>query len=105
MEAENGLEGLEAVRRSGKDIQLILTDVVMPRMNGPDMAEHVALTHPEIKVLFMSGYEDGILHRHESLAAARIVQKPFSMQALAGAVREALDRPPATSAPDRRLAR
>jgi DNA-binding response OmpR family regulator len=55
------------------------------------MAEHVALSHPEIKVLFMSGYDDGVLNRRDAMANSRMVHKPFSMRELVGTVREVLD--------------
>ena len=75
-------------------IHLLLTDVVMPRMSGHELAKKLIARHPKIRVLYMSGYtynviaEDGTLEEGVSF-----LQKPFSPQALAEKVRETLDRP------------
>jgi PAS domain S-box-containing protein len=73
-------------------IHLLLTDVVMPRMSGAELAERLLARRPELKVLYMSGYTDGSIATQGILAAATaFVQKPFSSEAMARKVRSALD--------------
>ncbi|MFH0726927.1 MAG: response regulator [Pseudomonadota bacterium] len=85
----------EAVRVAGEhplEIHLLLTDVVMPEMNGRDLAKTIASFCPEIRTLFMSGYTgDIIAHQGVLDAGVHFIQKPFSMGGLAAKVREALD--------------
>ncbi len=90
LEAEDGDQGLRMVQESNETIDMILTDVVMPGMNGPEMAERIAELRPGIKILFMTGYDDGILEQSRA-GDARMVQKPFSIDDLLGQVREVLD--------------
>jgi two-component system, cell cycle sensor histidine kinase and response regulator CckA len=76
----------------GTPVGLILTDVVMPRLSGPDLARSVQAARPEIRVLFMSGYTDEAIGLHGVLGAGiQFIQKPFSADALLAKVREALD--------------
>jgi PAS domain S-box-containing protein len=72
-------------------IHLLVTDVVMPDMNGRDLAEHLLSMYPNLKCLFMSGYTADII-AHQGVLAARVqfIQKPFSLKDLAAKVRQAL---------------
>jgi PAS domain S-box-containing protein len=73
-------------------IQLLITDVIMPGMNGRDLAERLNIVYPDIKTLFMSGYTaDVIAHRGVLKEGVKFIQKPFSMKELGDKVREALD--------------
>ncbi|MCK4504952.1 MAG: PAS domain S-box protein [Candidatus Aegiribacteria sp.] len=85
----------EAIRLAGeyeKGINLLMTDVVMPEMNGRDLAENILLFYPDIKRLFMSGYTANVIaHRRVLDEGVNFIQKPFSMQDLATKVREVLD--------------
>ncbi len=73
-------------------IHLLVTDVVMPEMNGPLLAEKIRSFHPEIKILFMSGYTENVIAHHGVLdEGVNFIQKPFSMDALAEKVRAVLD--------------
>jgi signal transduction histidine kinase/CheY-like chemotaxis protein len=73
-------------------IHLLLTDVVMPEMNGKDLAERLAAMHPGLKCLFMSGYTADVIAHHEVLdKGVHFLQKPFSKEELAARVRNALD--------------
>jgi PAS domain S-box-containing protein len=93
LEASNGEEGLLVCRQQSSPIHIMVTDVVMPGMNGRDLANRVASIRPAMKVLFMSGYSedavvsDGLLDRGLSF-----IQKPFTPEALAWKVREVLER-------------
>jgi two-component system, cell cycle sensor histidine kinase and response regulator CckA len=75
------------------EIHLLMTDVVMPEMNGRELAEHVVAVRHGIKCLFMSGYTSNVItHRGVLDEGVNFIQKPFSMQALAEKVREVLDQ-------------
>jgi PAS domain S-box-containing protein len=73
-------------------VDLLLTDVVMPDLNGKDLARRAVERFPNLKVLFMSGYTDNVIVRHGVLEkGVHFIQKPFAMEALAAKVREVLD--------------
>jgi signal transduction histidine kinase/CheY-like chemotaxis protein len=73
-------------------VDLVLTDVVMPKISGQALAERVAVVAPSTRVLFMSGYSDEAVHLHGVIRAdAAFLEKPFSARALARKVRETLD--------------
>jgi two-component system, cell cycle sensor histidine kinase and response regulator CckA len=87
----NGAEALEAVHASGGRIDVLLTDVVMPRMNGTELASRLATEQPGVKVLFMTGHtEDGALLGRFDAGEAEIIQKPFTSEALLGHLRRLL---------------
>jgi two-component system cell cycle sensor histidine kinase/response regulator CckA len=85
----------EAIRLAGAhpgEVQLLMTDVVMPGMNGSDLARHLLSVHPGLKRLFMSGYTADVIAQQGVLSdGVNFIQKPFSMAGLAHAVRAALD--------------
>jgi two-component system, cell cycle sensor histidine kinase and response regulator CckA len=91
--ATDGEDAL-GVLASSEPIDLVLTDVIMPRMGGHDLSRRVRDRWPSVRVLLMSGYD----HR-ASPEAGVVIQKPFSTQSLLGAVRRALDDCPSTSMP------
>lgn len=93
LEAGNGEEALSMVAAHGSNVQLLLTDVVLPGMGGRELAEKMVASVPDVKVLYVSGYTDD----EDVLAAkfppgAHFLQKPFTLSALVGKVREALER-------------
>jgi DNA-binding NtrC family response regulator len=76
----------------GGEIDLLLTDVVMPEVSGPELARRVQKARPEIKVLFMSGYTDSaIVHQGVLDPGIAFLPKPFTPSTLAGRVRQVLD--------------
>jgi PAS domain S-box-containing protein len=90
--AKDGPEALTLLGNSIGPIQLLLTDVVMPGMNGRELAERVEKIHPEIKTLFMSGYTDNAIVHHGILdEGIAYLQKPFAPEVLARKIREVLD--------------
>ena len=91
LEARHGLEALRLAERHQDPIQLMVTDVVMPHMGGRDLADRFAEVRPNMKVLFMSGYTDhAVVHRDLTHGSA-FLQKPFTPENLARAVRRLLD--------------
>ena len=89
--ASAGDQALEIAARHRGRIHLLLTDVVMPGLNGRLLSEKLTLTRPDTRVLYMSGYSDDDILRHGvKKAAAHFIQKPFSVDALIHKVRETL---------------
>jgi two-component system, cell cycle sensor histidine kinase and response regulator CckA len=90
--AASGEEALRLLKRHEKPVHLLLSDVVMPGMSGRDLAEQLAQTRPEMKVLYMSGYTSDTVVRHGILEAqVPFLNKPFTAAALLRKVREVLD--------------
>lgn len=90
--AADGLQALEMVEQSEDRFDLILTDVVMPRLSGRELVERISNLRPLIKVLFMSGYTNDAVVNHGVLDGNTwFIQKPFAFDALARKVREVLD--------------
>jgi len=85
-------EEIEAVLQNGVECDLLLTDVVMPKISGPELAKRVVQRWPGIKVLYMSGYtSDAVVHRGALDKGLFFLQKPFTPDVLAAKVREVLD--------------
>lgn len=92
LSAKNGREADEVCRAFNGEIELMITDVVMPQMGGRELAERVAEVRPETRVLYMSGYTDDAIVRHGVLDEEMpFLQKPFSPEALAKKVKEVLE--------------
>ncbi len=90
--ASNGEEALQICERHKGPIHLMLTDVVMPKMSGGELAEASVRLYPEMKVIYMSGYTDSSVTRNGMLEpGVNFVQKPFSLLSLTEKVREVLD--------------
>ena len=93
--ASRGAEALDILRTSTSHIDLLLTDIIMPGMNGRELADRVRQLRPDIRVLYMSGYSDDAILRHGVEAATmQFLAKPFSIKTLTTKVREALTPAP-----------
>jgi PAS domain S-box-containing protein len=92
LDAKNGREALRIARESEDAIQLVLTDVVMPEMNGADLAEHLIRIKPDLKFIYMSGYSENTISSRGLLNSnIDLIEKPFSARTLLGKVRQVLD--------------
>jgi CheY-like chemotaxis protein len=92
LEAANGVEALQIFKSNAATIDLLLTDVIMPKMNGSELAAEVKELNPEIKVLFMSGYTEDAVIKHGILTdGINYLHKPVTPSNLSKAVREILD--------------
>ncbi|MBN1797146.1 MAG: substrate-binding domain-containing protein [Spirochaetales bacterium] len=89
LSARNGREALMACKKIKDPIDLLLSDVIMPGMNGLELAKKIAGIQPKLKVLYMSGYSDkSIIHEAVSKKGSNFIQKPFSPETLLKKVRE-----------------
>lgn len=89
----NGKEGLRIGEEFPGKIDLVITDVIMPLMGGPEMTENFKTSRPDTRVLFMSGFtDDAIVHHGVLDESVSFLQKPFSLESLASKAREVLDQ-------------
>ena len=88
--AENGWEALETVKRFGKSIQLVLTDIVMPKMRGPELARRLKSELPDVKIVYMTGYLEQTDGGEEFLKDAHFLHKPFTRESIVAGVAEAM---------------
>jgi signal transduction histidine kinase len=93
IEAANGEDALKTIALEDRPIDLVITDIVMPEVGGPELVRHLMPKHPRLKVIYMSGYSDetllgeGVLDKN-----ATLFEKPFAVGLLAKKVRDVLDR-------------
>jgi CheY-like chemotaxis protein len=86
--AENGEQALERVQDPTVEIDLLVTDVVMPGMSGGELAHQIQINRPLVKIIFVSGYADDELVRRGAVEGAPLVKKPFTIHG----VRDAINR-------------
>ncbi|MBK6306066.1 MAG: PAS domain-containing protein [Gemmatimonadetes bacterium] len=92
LEAGDGIEALEVARQHSGEIHILVTDVVMPRLGGKELAERLVAERPQIKVLFASGYtRNAIVHQGVLEQGTQFLQKPYVPASLTKKVREVLD--------------
>jgi PAS domain S-box-containing protein len=93
LEAKDGSEGLQLAQQYSGQIHLLLTDMMMPRMDGPELARNLAMLRPTTKVMFMTGYTEDAASRHKDVTdPGKLLIKPFERGDLLHRVREILDR-------------
>jgi CheY-like chemotaxis protein/nitrogen-specific signal transduction histidine kinase len=98
--AANGLEALEVVKDHAGTIDLLLTDVVMPGMQGPELVERIRASQPEIRILYMSGYAQPMLDNGGTLEdGVLLIEKPFTEPVLLDGVEHALHASRVVAAP------
>ena len=92
--AADPAQGIEIAKTAGRPIELLVTDVVMPQMNGKALYETlVSSVVPDLRVIYISGYTDEVISHHGVLhRGINFLQKPISLQALTSKVRKVLDR-------------
>ena len=92
LECAHGAAALEVVAQEIRRIDLLFTDVIMPRMSGPQLAHAVLALCPKMKVLYMSGYTDDLIAEHGALdQGVLLLEKPFTLESLLNKVRIVLD--------------
>jgi PAS domain S-box-containing protein len=97
--ASDGDDALEVAANFDAPIHLVVTDIIMPTMNGRELFTKLSLSRPGLKSLFMSGYSEDVIAHHGVLeAGVNFIQKPFSLHAFASRVRQVLDQVAADSA-------
>ena len=90
LKAKNGKKALEVCSLHDDAIDLLLTDVVMPEMNGKELFSILRKEHPNMKVIYMSGYTENIISHHGVLdEGLQFIQKPFTVNNLTAKVRDA----------------
>jgi CheY-like chemotaxis protein len=94
LEAADGAEGLHLVRRRNGAVDLILSDVVMPQMNGTELATHIGVEFPDVPVILMSAFTPaGVARVGVGESLVPVLQKPFEPSQLAELVQLALEHP------------
>src|SRR3954453_5215000 len=89
--AVDGVAALEVLESHAEEIDLVLADVVMPRMSGPELAQRVRDAHPDLPLIFMSGYAEEMIKKGAiARGEVTLVEKPFTGEKLISAVAEAL---------------
>jgi PAS domain S-box-containing protein len=92
LEAAGGVEALALLEQHAGSLDLVVTDVVMPGLSGPDLVDRLLVLRPDLRVIYVSGYTDKTVIRHGVLDAdVAFLQKPFTIDELAGKVRQILD--------------
>jgi len=93
LEAADGAEALDLLKKSDCSVSLVLTDVIMPKMTGAELAQQLSRIRPDIRIMFMSGYSDDPVVRKFERSSSTFLAKPFTASALMEKVRQALDGP------------
>lgn len=91
LEAGNGVEAIEVLEKSGKPVDLVVSDVVMPEMDGPTLARELRSRNPGLKIIFVSGYAEDAFQKHlPEHGQFAFLPKPFTLKQLVAAVKETL---------------
>jgi two-component system cell cycle sensor histidine kinase/response regulator CckA len=93
LEASNGVEALEVLERRDGEIDLVVSDVVMPEMDGPTLLREMRVKNPDLKMIFVSGYAEEAFQRNLPPKAKNqysFLAKPFTLKQLVAAVKETM---------------
>ena len=91
LEAGNGVEAIDVLEKSGKPVDLVVSDVVMPEMDGPTLARELRNRNPSLKIIFVSGYAEDAFQKHlPEHGQYAFLPKPFTLKQLVAAVKETL---------------
>jgi two-component system cell cycle sensor histidine kinase/response regulator CckA len=93
LEAGNGIEAIDVLEKSGKPVDLVVSDVVMPEMDGPTLARELRNRNPGLKIIFVSGYAEDAFQKHlpeHEKGQYGFLPKPFTLKQLVAAVKETL---------------
>jgi len=89
LEADCGETAIELMGAHGNEVDIIVTDVIMPGMNGPTMIDKILVNYPNVKVIFISGYaEDIFVNNYGSERSFNFLAKPFTLKQLASKIKE-----------------
>ena len=91
LDAADGIEALEVSKKYVGTIHLLITDIMMPRMRGTELVEHIAPGRPDIPVVFLSGYTEEVMSHLQNAERMRILEKPYTSDTLLRTVRQVLD--------------
>jgi two-component system cell cycle sensor histidine kinase/response regulator CckA len=95
LSASTGEEALRYCEGETRPFHLLLSDIIMPKIRGTDLAERIIRMYPDIRVLYMSGFDGREIPEYEALRrSSKLIAKPFTPRELLLAVRSALDKPP-----------
>jgi two-component system cell cycle sensor histidine kinase/response regulator CckA len=95
VEAGNGVEAIDALERHGGKIDLVISDVMMPEMDGPTLFKELRKRHPDIKIIFVSGYaEDAFQKSLPDPDKYDFLPKPFTLKQLVAQVKDTMSRSP-----------
>lgn len=93
LEADCGETAIEQMRQHGKTVEVIVTDVIMPGMNGPTMVDKISVEYPNVKVIFISGYaEDVFVNNYGSERSFNFLAKPFTLKQLASKIKDVVGK-------------
>ncbi len=94
LEAGNGVEAIEVLAQNGGRVDLVVSDVVMPEMDGPTMLKEMRKRNPALKIIFVSGYAEEAFAKslppNDDRKQFSFLPKPFTLKQLVGAVKEAM---------------
>jgi CheY-like chemotaxis protein len=97
LEAKNGFEAMEIYEREGEKIDLVITDLLMPRMSGQSLVDLLSFSHLQNRILYISGhFDDHLITKSELEKQQNFIEKPFGAVKLVEKVREILDAPQTT---------
>jgi two-component system cell cycle sensor histidine kinase/response regulator CckA len=91
LDAADGIEALEVSKKYAGTIHLLITDIMMPRMRGTELVDHIAPERPDIPVVFLSGYTEEAMSHLKNAEHMRILEKPYTSDILLRTVRQVLD--------------